>query len=443
MTRPPPAPRGLAPPGSVNGSAALTLASRQGRWVVVATVLGSAIAGLTATVVNVALPAIARDLDTGTAGLQWILNGYLLPLAALILVGGSLGDRFGRRRIFLVGVVWFAGASLLCGLAPDVTTLVAARALQGVGGALLVPGSLAILQSSFAPGDRARAIGAWSGLGGVATAVGPLLGGYLVEQGSWRWVFLLNLPLAVAVMVVARRRVPESVDPMATGEVDASGGLLGALGLGGLTYALIEAPGRGATSPVVVIAALVGLVALIGFGVAERRGRHPMLPLGIFANRQFSGANFMTLAMYAALGGMIFLLATYLQTSLGYSPVESGLALMPVTILMLVLSARAGALATRIGPRIPMTVGPLVVGAGLALMARIQPGAGYVTTVLPAAFVFGLGLALTVAPLTATVLAAAEQRYAGVASGVNNAVARVAQLLAVAGLPVVDRKSVV
>jgi MFS family permease len=274
-------------------------------------------------------------------------------------------------------------------------------------------------------------------LGGVATAVGPLLGGYLVEQGSWRWVFLLNLPLAVAVVVVTRRHVPESVDPTATGEVDASGGLLGALGLGGLTYALIEAPGRGATSPVVVTAAVVGLVALIGFGAAERRGRHPMLPLDIFSNRQFSGANFMTLAMYAALGGMIFLLATYLQTSLGYSPIESGLALMPVTILMLALSAGAGALATRIGPRIPMTVGPLVVGAGLALMARIQPGAGYVATVLPAAFVFGLGLALTVAPLTATVLAAAEERYAGVASGVNNAVARVAQLLAVAGLPVV------
>jgi EmrB/QacA subfamily drug resistance transporter len=338
--------------------------------------------------------------------------------------------------MFLVGVAWFAVASLLCGLAPDITTLVAARALQGVGAALLAPGSLTIIQSSFVLGDRARAIGAWSGFGGVATAIGPFLGGYLVQQGSWRWIFLLNLPLAVAVVVIARRHVPESVDPKATGEIDVAGGLLGALGLGGLTYALIEAPGRGATSPVVVTAVAVGVVALIGFAVAERRGRHPMLPLDIFSNRQFSGANFMTLAMYAALGGMLFLLATYLQTSLAYSPVESGLALMPVTILMLVLSARAGALAASIGPRIPMTAGPLVVGAGLALMARIQPGASYPATVLPAAVVFGLGLALTVAPLTATVLAAVDERHAGVASGVNNAVARVAQLLAVAGLPV-------
>ena len=420
----------------MSDSPALTFSSTRGRWVLVATILGSGIAGLTATVVNVALPTIGRDLDTATAGLQWILNGYLLPLAALILLGGSLGDRFGRRRVFLIGVVWFAGASALCGLAPNITTLVAARALQGVGAALLAPGSLAILQASFAPGDRARAIGAWSGLSGVATAVGPLLGGYLVEQGSWRWVFLLNLPLAVAVVVIARRHVPESVDPTATGEVDMVGGLLGSLGLGGLTYALIEAPGRGVASPLVVTAAVMGVVGLVGFILAERRGRHPMLPLDIFTSRQFSGANFMTLAMYAALGGMLFLLATYLQTSLGYSPIESGLALMPVTVLMLVLSARAGALASRIGPRLPMTVGPLVVAAGLALMARIQPDTTYVATVLPAAVVFGLGLALTVAPLTATVLAAADERHAGVASGVNNAVARVAQLLAVAGLPV-------
>lgn len=416
---------------------AITFASRRGRWVLVATILGSGIAGLTATVVNVALPAIGRDLDTTTAGLQWILNGYLLPLAALILLGGSLGDRFGRRRVFLVGVVWFAAASALCGLAPNISTLVVARALQGMGAALLAPGSLAILQASFAPGDRARAIGAWSGLGGVATAVGPLLGGYLVEQGSWRWVFLLNLPLAVAVIVVTRRYVPETLDPTVTGEIDIAGGLLGAVGLGGVTYALIEAPGRGATSPLVMLAGVAGVVGLVGFVAAERRRRHPLLPLDIFTSRQFNGANFMTLAMYAALGGMFFLLATYLQTSLGYSPVESGLALMPVTLLLLALSARAGVLASRIGPRLPMTLGPLVVGAGLALMARIQPGSSYRATVLPAAVVFGLGLALTVAPLTATVLAAADERHAGVASGVNNAVARVAQLLAVAALPVV------
>lgn len=416
---------------------ALTYSSPQGRWVLVATIAGSGIAGLTATVVNVALPTIGRDLATTTAGLQWILNGYLLPLAALILLGGSLGDRFGRRRVFLVGVVWFALASLACGLAPSVEALVAARAAQGVGAALLAPGSLAIIQSSFAPGERARAIGAWSGLGGVATAVGPFLGGYLVEQVSWRWIFLLNLPLALAVILITRRHVPESVDPTVSGRLDLGGAVLGALGLAGITYALIEAPGRGSTSPVVAVALATGALALAGFVVAERRGRHPMVPLGIFASRQFAGANFMTLAMYAALGGMFFLLATYLQTALGYSPVESGLSLMPVTVLMLLLSARAGALAARVGPRGPMTIGPLVVAAGLALMARIQPGVSYGSAVLPAAVVFGLGLALTVAPLTATVLAAADQRHAGVASGVNNAVARLAQLLAVAALPVV------
>ena len=421
----------------MDSGAALSFSSARGRWVLLATILGSGIAGLTATVVNVALPTIGRDLGATTAGLQWVLNGYLLPLAALILLGGSLGDRFGRRRIFLVGVVWFAGASLACALAPSIGVLVAARCLQGLGAALLTPGSLAIIQSSFAPRDRARAIGAWSGFGGVATAVGPFLGGYLVERGSWPWIFLLNIPLAVAVVVIARRHVPESVDPTATGKLDLAGGVLGSLGLAGITYAVIEAPGRGATSALVVAAAAVGLGALAGFLLVERRGRHPMLPLDIFASRQFSGANVMTLAMYAALGGMLFLLATYLQTALGYSPVESGLSLMPVTLLMLVLSAKAGDLASRIGPRRPMTLGPLVVAAGLGLMARIQPGTSYAATVLPAVVVFGLGLALTVAPLTATVLAAADERHAGVASGVNNAVARVAQLLAVAGLPVV------
>lgn len=424
-------------PAPSEGEAELAFGSARGRWVIAATILGSGMAGLDATVVNVALRHIGEDLDTTTAGLQWIVNGYLLPLAALILLGGSLGDRYGRRRVFLIGVVWFAGASVLCGLAPSIEVLVAARALQGVGGALLTPGSLAIIQASFRPEDRSRAIGLWSAFAGIATAVGPLVGGYLVEAVSWRWIFLLNVPLAVVVVLVSVRHVPETRDPGAVGGIDVVGAALGVVGLAGVTYALIEAPGQGGGAPAVVGAAVVGVAALVGFVVVERRARHPMLPLGIFRSMQFTGANFVTLAMYAALGGMFFLLATYLQTSLGYSPVASGLAMLPVTVLMLLLSERAGALAARIGPRIPMTVGPLVVSVGLVLMARIQPGTSYYATVLPAVVVFGLGLALTVAPLTATVLAAVGVHLAGVASGVNNAVARAAQLLAIAVLPVV------
>ncbi|MBA3303344.1 MAG: DHA2 family efflux MFS transporter permease subunit [Acidimicrobiia bacterium] len=415
---------------------AVTFGSTQGRWVLLASILGSGVAGLDATVVNVALLKIGEDLGGGTAGLQWTLNGYLLTLSALILLGGSLGDRFGRRRVFVIGVIWFAAASLLCGIAPDIGALVTARALQGVGAALLTPGSLSLLQASFVAEDRGRAIGAWSAFGGIATAIGPFVGGYLVDAASWRWIFLLNLPVAAAVVLITLRHVPESSDPEMSREIDYAGAVLGAVGLAGMTYALVEAPERGATSPVIVAAAVVGVCSLVGFVVVERRSEHPMLPLDIFASAQFTSANFMTFAMYAALGGMFFLLATYLQVALGYSPIESGIALFPVTILMLLLSERAGALATRIGPLIPMTVGPLVVAAGLLLMARIEPGSTYATSVLPAAVVFGLGLALTVAPLTATVLAAADNRHSGVASGVNNAVARVAQLLAVAVLPI-------
>ena len=420
--------------GAVPEDEAIAFATVRGRWVLVAMILGSGIAGLDATVVNVALPAIGRDFDAAVAGLQWTLNGYLLTLASLILLGGSLGDHLGRRRVFLVGVVWFAVASLLCGVAPNTEALVAARALQGVGGALLTPGSLAILQASFAPEDRARAIGAWSAFAGIATALGPFVGGYLVDAVSWRWIFLLNLPLAAVVVVLSVRHVPETRDPTAPPGIDVAGATLGALALGGVTYFLIEVPERGASGPI-LLAGILGVAGAIGFVATERRSRHPLLPLDIFASRQFTGANVTTFSVYAALGGMFFLLGTYLQTALGYSPVEAGVALFPVTVLMLLLSERAGALATRIGPRRPMTFGPLVVAVALLLMARIEPGTSYVTTVLPAAVVFGLGLSLTVAPLTATVLAAADVRHSGVASGVNNAVARAAQLLAVAVLP--------
>ncbi|MGI8758797.1 MAG: MFS transporter [Acidimicrobiales bacterium] len=410
--------------------------SPAGRWVLVATILGSGMALLDATAVNVALPAIGEDLDAGLSGLQWVVSGYLLTLAAFILLGGSLGDRFGRRRVFVVGVVWFAVASLLCGLAPSVPALVGARALQGVGGALLTPGSLAIIQASFVPGDRGRAIGAWSGLGSVAAAAGPFLGGWLVGAVSWRAVFLLNLPVAAVVVAVAVRHVPETLDPDRGPGLDLAGAAAGVVGLAGATYALVEAPVRGAGAAVVAAAA-VGLAGLLAFVAVEARTRQPMLPLGMFSSRQFTGANLVTLALYAALSGTLFLLVIHLQQVLGYAPVEAGAALVPVTVLMLVLSPRAGRLAQRIGPRLPMTLGPLGTAIGLVLMTRIDAGASYLGTVFPAVVVLGLGLALTVAPLTATVLAAVETGRAGVASGVNNAVARLAGLLAVVLLPVV------
>ena len=417
--------------------AGLRYGSSRGRWVLLASILGSGLAGIDATVVNVALPAIGKDLHAGFSSLQWTITAYTLTLASLILLGGALGDRYGRRRVFVIGVVWFATASLLCGLAPTAPLLIAARALQGVGGALLTPGSLAMIQASFAPQDRARAIGAWSGLGGVATAVGPFVGGWLIQVASWRWVFLINAPLAVVVVLVAQRHVPETRDGTASGSVDALGAGLGALGLGGVTYAIIEAPVRGVGDPVVVAAALVGLAAMVGFVVAESRERHPMLPLSIFSSRQFSAANAVTFLVYGAFGGVLFLLVVQLQVVAGFSPLVAGTALLPVTVIMLLLSARGGQLAQRIGPRLPMSLGPLVCAAALVLMLRIGPGASYARDVLPAMVVLGLGLALLVAPLTATVLAAADAQRAGVASGVNNAVARAAGLVAVAALPAV------
>jgi EmrB/QacA subfamily drug resistance transporter len=415
--------------------AQVRLSEPSGRWVLVAAVLGSGLAGIDATVVNVALPALGRDLHAGFSGLQWTINSYTLTLAALILLGGSLGDRYGRRRVFVVGVVWFALASALCALAPNIGALIAARALQGIGGAMLTPGSLAMISASFVPDDRARAIGAWSGFGGIASAVGPFLGGYLVAGPGWRWIFLINLPLAAVVVVIARRHVPESLDPDAAPRLDALGAVLGALGLGGVTYALIAAGAGWSAS--VIISAVVGVAALFGFVATEHRSAHPMLPPKIFANRQFTAANIVTFAVYAALGGVFFFLVVNLQVVAGFSPMLAGTALLPVTVIMLLLSARSGALAARIGPRLPMTLGPLVAAGGVLLLVRVGPRASYVRDVLPAVTVFGLGLALIVAPLTATVLAAAENRYAGVASGVNNAVARAAGLLAVAVLPVV------
>jgi EmrB/QacA subfamily drug resistance transporter len=412
----------------------VTWGTRRARWVLLATVLGSGIAFLDATVVNVALPTIGTELDASIAGLQWVINGYTLTLASLILIGGSLGDRFGRRKIFLIGTVWFASASLLCGLAPSAEALVAARALQGVGGALLTPGSLAILQASFAPSDRGRAVGAWSGLSGVATAIAPFVGGWLIGAGSWRLIFVINVPLAAAVVVVALRHVPETRDPSAVGGTDVAGAVLTVLGLAGVTWALIEAGERGAT-PSVLAAGAVGLASVAGFVAAERSVRHPMLPLEIFRSRQFTAANLVTLIVYASLSITFFLLVIHLQQVLGYSPLQAGAAMLPVTGLMLALSAAAGRLADRFGPRLPMTIGPLGIAAGLALLGQVEAGATYVGAVLPGLLIYGLGLSLTVAPLTATVLAAAPARHAGIASGINNAISRGAGLLAVAAIP--------
>jgi EmrB/QacA subfamily drug resistance transporter len=407
---------------------AVRLSSTAGRWILTGTVLGSGVASLDATVVNLALPRIGTGLHTSFAGLQWVVNGYLLTLASFILLAGSLGDRDGRRRVFVIGVAWFAAASLVCGVAPNIDVLVAARILQGVGGALLTPGSLAIIQSSFCPEDRGRAIGLWSGLGGVTAAAGPFVGGWLVAAASWRWIFLINLPLSVAVIAIALRHIPESRDPTTAGGVDITGAVLGAAGLAGLTGGLIQRSW---------VMSLAGLAILAAFIAVEARRENPMLALTIFRSGQFSATNAVTLAMYAAIGVVFFLLSFTLQRVLGYSPLRAGVATLPITALMLAGSARAGALAQRIGPRIPMSLGPAIMGLGLLLMVRVQPGRSYWDALLPAILVFGVGLSLTVSPLTATALATADARHAGVASGVNNAVARTGGLLAVAAIPLV------
>ncbi|MET0433456.1 MAG: DHA2 family efflux MFS transporter permease subunit [Cellulomonas sp.] len=417
--------------------AGLVLRSPAGRGTLLATVLGSALVFLDGTVVGIALPAIADDLGATTAGLQWTVNGYALTLAALLLLGGSLGDRFGRRRVFLIGTVAFAAASVLCAVAPTVGLLVAARALQGVGGALLTPGSLAILQATFVAGDRAKAIGAWSGLSGAAGAVAPFLGGWIVEQVGWRWVFGINIPLAALVVVVAVRFVPESADPEASGRLDVLGTVLAGIGLGALTWSLTAWSEAGTpTGPVLAVGA-AGVLALVGFLLAEARSDHPALPLRLFRWRPFAAVNLATLLVYAALTGIFFFLPVTLQVVTGWSPLAAGIASLPVTLLMLLLSAQGGALGARIGPRIPMTVGPLLAGAGAVLLGGIGRDAHYLLDVLPGVLLVGVGLVLTVAPLTATALAAAPDHLAGVASATNNAVARVAGLLAVAVLPLV------
>jgi EmrB/QacA subfamily drug resistance transporter len=403
------------------------------RWVIAASVAGSGIAFLDATVVNVALPHISEDLGGGLTGLQWTLDAYLVTLTSLLLLGGSLGDLYGRRRIFVVGLAGFGVASLVCGLAPTIEVLIVARALQGVAGALLVPSSLAIISASFHPDDRSRAVGAWAGLGAAAGAVGPFVGGWLVDAVSWRPVFFINLPIAALTIAITVRHVPETSESATAPKLDLRGAGLITVALASTTYGLIEF-GDGLTVSVATTL-VVGVVAFVGFLVVESRQAHPLLPLSLFRSTQFTGANLVTLTVYAGLGATSFLVTVQLQMGLGYSALEAGAATLPVTIIAASLSARAGALAQRIGPRWPMTIGSLTVAAGLLLYTRIEPGRSYVEAVLPGAVVFGLGVTALVAPLTATVLGSVSSHQAGIASGVNNAVARLAGLLAVAILP--------
>ena len=442
-------------------SVPLRMGSVAGRGTLLAAIVGSGMVFLDSTVVNVALPHLGAELRASTADLQWTLNGYLLTLAAFVLLGGALGDRFGRRRVFLLGVLWFTAASLLCGLAQNIEWLIGARFLQGLGGALLTPGSLALLQSGFHPDDRSRAIGTWSGLAGVSTALGPVLGGYLIDALSWRWIFLLNLPLAAIVILAARRWAPESrttptapVRPEPTPghaagagpgparalsrhpQFDLAGALLGALALAGVTFALIETRQLGGASWQVVAAIVLGVVSAVLFWLVERRrGESAMLPPSLFGNRLFSVLNLYTVVIYAALGGLTFFLAVHLQVVAKYSALEAGVATLPLTILLLVGSSRSGALAGRIGPRLQLSVGPVFSAAGFLLLRRVGAHASYWTDVLPGVALFGIGMTLVVAPLTASVLAAVEDRFAGVASGVNNAASRAGGLLAVSSLP--------
>jgi len=410
----------------------LRLGTTRGRGAVLASTVASGMAFLDGTVVNVALPHIGADLHADLAGLQWTVNAYTLALASLVLLGGALGDRYGRRRVFLTGVTWFTVASILCGLSPGIGVLIAARTVQGMGAALLTPSSLALLQSSFVDKDRARAIGAWSGLSGVATALGPFVGGWLIDALSWRWIFFMNVPLAVVAVLAALAWVPSSREADRTAPFDILGAVLGALGLAGIVYALIDHGIRA------VPAAIVGVLATAAFGVLEhRRGDRAMLPLTLFTRRQFTVINVVTLFVYAGLGGLTFFLIVELQVVAGFSALLAGVSMLPVTLLLLVGSARAGALSSRIGPRWPLTAGGLIAAGGVLLFQLVGPHTVYWTHVLPGAILLGTGMTLMVAPLTAAVLAAAPTGQAGTASGVSNAVARSGSLLAIAALPLV------
>ena len=408
--------------------------TRQQRLTLIATILGSTVVFLDGTIVNVALPSLGRELNAGLAGQQWVLEAYMLTMVSLLLVGGSLGDQFGRRRLFVIGLIAFGATSILCALAPTEEFLIGARALQGIAGALLVPGSLAIVAATFSGEERGKAVGTWTAWTGIATVFGPAGGGALVGLTSWRAIFWINIPLIAGTVMLTLHAVEESSDPDAFRGIDVPGVLLSAAGLAGPVFALIEQPTHGWSDPLVWVPLIAGVVCFAAFVVWEMRAARPMLDLSLFRIRNFAVANLTTLSVYAGLGAGFLFVGLYLQQVVGYTPLEAGLATTPISLCLFLLSPRFGKLASGVGPRLPMTVGPILAGVGMLLFIRVGTDASYGADVLPAVLMFGLGLSMTVAPLTATVLDSVSPRRVGIASGINNGVSRVAGLLAIAVL---------
>ena len=416
----------------VTDAATVPMDARRKRLVLIACILGTTVVTVDSTVVNVALPAIRDDLGGGFAGQQWTANAYLVTLSSLILIGGSLGDIFGEKRIFILGVTGFGATSILCAVAPTIEVLVLARALQGVAGALLTPAALAVIVGVFDEDERGKAVGAWTAWGAIGTVLGPLVGGQLVDSASWRWIFAINVPLVIGTLILIARVIPERRGAPEGTKVDILGGAMCAFGLASLTFGLIRQPVAGWGDPTVFVPLLGGIALLVAFLLYERHTSHPMLDLDLFRRHNFAVGNLETLSMYAGLSLLFFFLVLFLQGAAGYSATEAGLAGIPVTVVMFLASTRFGAMADRFGPRFFMGVGPIVAAVGLALMTRLEADLDYVTQLLPPLLVFSIGLSMTVAPLTATVLADADEHNAGLASGINNAIARVAGLLGIA-----------